>query len=86
MPNDLGLFDMLGNVDEWCQERSSAGDPAAAAANAVLDERLDNKQERDLRGGSFNYQSEYMRSSYLHVNYPTNMSPYNGFRVARTLR
>ena len=20
-PNDLGLFDMLGNMDEWCQEQ-----------------------------------------------------------------
>ena len=20
LPNDLGLFDTLGNVDEWCQE------------------------------------------------------------------
>ena len=22
LPNDLGMFDMLGNVYEWCQERA----------------------------------------------------------------
>ena len=27
-PNDLGLFDMLGNMDEWCQDSWNASKPA----------------------------------------------------------
>ena len=31
LPNDLGLFDMLGNVNEWCQERALAYEPGKGA-------------------------------------------------------
>src|SRR5262249_30194702 len=54
-PNDLGLFDMLGNVPQWCQD--GFADYPQAATNPAEDKEdikdiLDG-QNRVVRGGSF---------------------------------
>jgi formylglycine-generating enzyme required for sulfatase activity len=49
LPNDLGLFDTLGNMYEWCQERHDT-------ANSDSSEHM-NENYRLLRGGSFLSQS-----------------------------
>ncbi len=49
LPNDLGLFDMLGNVHEWCQDRyGSEPDRKEANLDAIID-----ASPRLLRGGAF---------------------------------
>ena len=88
-PNDLGFFDLLGNVWCWCQ------DQYLAYPNATGDQTIDDKEgdlniistaSRVLRGGGFNYQAKYLRSAYRYNYVPTNRNQHYGFRVARTLR
>ena len=58
LPNDLGLFDMLGNEYEWCQNKSNAareGKKGVYNDNVNIVESVIDKNTRILRGGSFNY-------------------------------
>ena len=50
MPNDLGLFDTLGNMFEWCQEQYDGTGQADTYETEHINER-----PRLLRGGSFSY-------------------------------
>jgi serine/threonine protein kinase/formylglycine-generating enzyme required for sulfatase activity len=77
-PNDWGLFDMLGNTYEWCQEPYSAYYPTAVNEAAVAD-----NERRVLRGGAINFQPGVARSATRGVGLPADRFS-NGFRPART--
>ena len=49
-PNQLGLFDMSGNVWEWCQDTYVADVRAIPAGGGPT---LDDGTDRVLRGGCF---------------------------------
>jgi serine/threonine protein kinase/formylglycine-generating enzyme required for sulfatase activity len=68
LPNDLGLFDALGNVYEWCQDRSQSRD----------------KDERIVRGGMYTNLSPEIRSAHRSGEAPDSASLFIGMRVART--
>ena len=86
-PNDLGLFDMHGNVWSWCQE-SDQGYPAPKG-----DEVIEDKEDiltilpttvRVLRGGSFNNPAVLVRSAIRYWNVPSIRANNVGLRPART--
>jgi serine/threonine protein kinase/formylglycine-generating enzyme required for sulfatase activity len=89
-PNDLGLFDIYGNVSEWCQDRvlayQSAGDQPV---EDVEDEAVKvlAEQRRIRRGTSFGYTAALeVRSAGRSATEPARRSDSGGFRVARTYR
>jgi formylglycine-generating enzyme required for sulfatase activity len=89
LPNDLGLFDMLGNAEEWCHDRYEPyyrrRDRATGRLESPIDDIVDDTT-RPLRGGPFSHRAAFIRSAYRFADVPTNQH-YNlqrGFRLART--
>jgi formylglycine-generating enzyme required for sulfatase activity len=88
-PNDLGLFDLHGDVYTWCQE-SYQTYPAARGGGAIEDKEdklyVEDTEGRVLRGGSFSYQASFVRCASRRRLGPTNRYYNVGLRPARTFR
>jgi eukaryotic-like serine/threonine-protein kinase len=85
LPNDLGLFDTLGNVYEWCQGGPLRYRPDRAGVQ-INDTNTSEPLTKDrvLRGGSFINQPSFVRSAIRNWYHPAYNSIYFGFRPART--
>jgi len=67
LPNELGLFDMLGNVFEWCQEQDYSypeGEVNTTSDDMNILLSMEEQNPRLLRGGSFGYLPANVRSAY----------------------
>jgi eukaryotic-like serine/threonine-protein kinase len=90
-PNDLGLFDVQGNLFTWCQEiYKEYKEYLIGKEGEVVEDRegdlvIATTPSRVLRGGSFFTQESIVRSANRLNNVPTSRININGFRPARTI-
>ncbi|MCL1930425.1 MAG: formylglycine-generating enzyme family protein [Treponema sp.] len=82
-PNELNLYDMSGNVMEWCwdwQGAYTAGaqeNPRGVIPGTTTIYRI-------IRGGGWSYAVNYCNVAYRHYNYPYYRGVNLGFRVVRS--
>lgn len=78
LPNELGIYDMSGNVYEWCQDRYG---------NYTSDSQINPQgpsigPNRVLRGGCWRFFASYCRVSYRNNYISSGRYNYNGLRLA----
>lgn len=89
LPNQWGLYDMLGNVWEWTLDRRQQYPNGQSVTEDVEDPvlRVSNDVARTRRGGSFAYEWFTTRSAHRGdtTYFPNQTRDGVGFRVARTM-
>ena len=92
-PNNWGLYDMSGNVEEWCADRSNSGESPEEDLRYPAEDLTYNDapvadpqgrttgSHRISRGGSWEHDAASSRSAKRYHHNPTSRFPTLGFRV-----
>ncbi|MDR0686386.1 MAG: formylglycine-generating enzyme family protein, partial [Dysgonamonadaceae bacterium] len=88
-PNDLGLYDMSGNLWEWCWDELGGyvdccieNPDSYDLSNTDFLNFLSEGSYRVIRGGNWIYNESYCHVSYRSDYYPNYRYDHVGFRVA----
>src|SRR5262249_38386670 len=80
-PNGLGLYDLHGNVWEWCQDWYAPEYYRTGPTQDPSGPAISRDQTRVLRGGSWRDAGQLCRSACRGREDPTGRTIYAGFRV-----
>lgn len=82
-PNAYGLYDMLGNVAEWCFDycEEYSANPQTNPKQSTPKNTMSKKSGYVVRGGAINFNAQSCRVSTRNYSIDERL-PFLGFRIA----